>query len=57
MDILLKGIAAGIMGTIFMDVLNHLSARTGVIIKIEMSAMILKTKQNTRPLTNRLSIP
>ena len=36
MDIITKGLAAGIMGTIFMDILNHLSARTGIIIKIDI---------------------
>ena len=35
MNFIATGIAAGVLGTIVMDVLNHLFSRTGVIVKIE----------------------
>jgi len=36
MDLIVTGVAAGLLGTLAMDSLNHLFARTGVISKIEV---------------------
>ena len=36
MDLILTGVAAGVLGTLFMDCLNHLFARTGMISKIDV---------------------
>ena len=37
MDLLLTGIAAGVLGTLVMDLLNSLVARTGVFLKIDVA--------------------
>ena len=39
MNIILTGIIAGVLGTVAMDVLNHLFARTGMIIKIDVATI------------------
>ena len=39
MDIILIGIIAGILGTMTMDILNHLFSRTGIILKIEVGVI------------------
>jgi hypothetical protein len=36
MDLIAKGVVAGVLGTLLMDSLNHLLARTGMISKIEV---------------------
>jgi uncharacterized membrane protein YeaQ/YmgE (transglycosylase-associated protein family) len=36
MDLIVTGVAAGVLGTIAMDALNHLFARTGLILKIDV---------------------
>ena len=36
MELLLRGIVVGVLGTVVMDVLNHLVARTGLLAKIEV---------------------
>ena len=36
MDLIIAGIVAGAFGTITMDILNHLVARTGMILKIDV---------------------
>ena len=36
MDIIAKGITAGILGTLMMDTLNYLFSRAGMILKIEV---------------------
>ena len=36
MELIVKGILAGVLGTLIMDSLNHLFARIGVISKIDM---------------------
>lgn len=36
MDLVFTGVVAGVLGTISMDLLNHLFARTGVILKIDV---------------------
>ncbi len=36
MDLLISGIVAGIIGTLVMDLLNNLVARTGVFLKIDV---------------------
>ncbi len=36
MDIIVTGVVAGILGTLAMDVLNHLFARTGMILRIDV---------------------
>ena len=36
MDLIAKGIVAGVLGTVVMDALNHLFARLGIILKIEV---------------------
>ena len=36
MDLLVTGVLAGVLGTLTMDSLNHLFARTGVIVKIDV---------------------
>jgi len=36
MDLVLTGIAAGVLGTIAMDLLNHLFARAGIILRIDV---------------------
>ena len=36
MDLIVAGIGAGVLGTIVMDALNHLFARTGMLSKIEV---------------------
>ena len=37
MDLLLTGIVAGVLGTLAMDLLNNLVARTGVFLKIDVA--------------------
>ena len=37
MDIIIEGIVAGVLGTIAMDLLNHLFARIGLILKIDVA--------------------
>ena len=37
MDIVVTGVAAGALGTLVMDILNHLFARTGILLKIDMT--------------------
>jgi hypothetical protein len=39
MNIVLTGVAAGILGTLVMDSLNHIFSRTGMLLKID-KAMI-----------------
>ena len=39
MHYLMTGIAAGLLGTLAMDGLNHLFARTGMILKIDVEAI------------------
>lgn len=36
MDLIVKGVVAGVVGTFVMDSMNHLFARTGMISKIDM---------------------
>jgi len=36
MDLVVTGVVAGVLGTLVMDSLNHLLARTGMLIKIDM---------------------
>jgi hypothetical protein len=36
MDLIVTGIVAGVLGTLVMDSLNHLFARTGMLSKIDM---------------------
>ena len=36
MDLLLTGIVAGVLGTLVMDFLNHVFARTGLLLRIDM---------------------
>ena len=36
MDLIVTGVLAGVLGTLVMDLLNHLFARTGMISKIEV---------------------
>ena len=36
MDLIVTGVVAGVLGTLLMDSLNHLFARTGVISKIDV---------------------
>ena len=36
MDLIITGIVAGVLGTLMMDSLNHLFARTGMLSKIDM---------------------
>ena len=36
MNLIAAGIAAGVLGTIVMDLGNHLGARTGVLLKIDV---------------------
>jgi uncharacterized membrane protein YeaQ/YmgE (transglycosylase-associated protein family) len=36
MDIIVTGVVAGVLGTLVMDSLNHLFARTGMLSKIDM---------------------
>ncbi len=36
MDTIVTGVAAGVLGTIVMDSLNHLFSRTGMILKIDV---------------------
>jgi uncharacterized membrane protein YeaQ/YmgE (transglycosylase-associated protein family) len=36
MDLIITGVAAGVLGTLMMDSLNHLFARTGMLSKIEV---------------------
>jgi hypothetical protein len=36
MDLVITGILAGVLGTIAMDLLNHLLARTGLILRIDV---------------------
>ena len=36
MDLVVTGVVAGVLGTLVMDFLNHLCARTGMISKIEV---------------------
>ena len=39
MDLIVTGVAAGMLGTSAMDSLNHLSARTGMLSKIDMGML------------------
>ena len=36
MNLILTGVAAGVLGTLVMDSLNHLFSRTGVLLKIDI---------------------
>ena len=36
MDIIVTGVVAGVLGTLVMDLLNHLFSRVGLILKIDM---------------------
>ena len=36
MDLIVTGVVAGVLGTLVMDSLNHLFARTGMLLKIDM---------------------
>lgn len=36
MDLVVTAVAAGVLGTLVMDILNHLAARTGYILKIDV---------------------
>ncbi len=36
MDLVVTGVVAGVLGTLVMDSLNHLFARTGMLLKIDM---------------------
>ena len=36
MDLVVTGVVAGVLGTVVMDSLNHLFARTGMLLKIDM---------------------
>jgi len=36
MDLIVTGIVAGVLGTLVMDFLNHLFARTGMLLKIDV---------------------
>ena len=36
MDLVVMGVVAGVLGTLVMDFLNHLFARTGMLLKIDM---------------------
>ena len=36
MDLIVTGVLAGVLGTLMMDSLNHLFARTGMLLKIDM---------------------
>jgi hypothetical protein len=37
MDLIVTGVAAGVLGTLVMDGLNHLLARTGILLRIEIA--------------------
>ncbi len=37
MDLVVKGIVAGVLGTLAMDLMNNLVARTGVLLKIDVA--------------------
>jgi uncharacterized membrane protein YeaQ/YmgE (transglycosylase-associated protein family) len=37
MDLIVLGVVAGVLGSLTMDVSNHLLARTGVLVKIDLS--------------------
>jgi len=37
MDLMLTAVAVGVLGTIMMDILNHLFARAGIVLKIDLS--------------------
>ncbi|MBW2219686.1 MAG: DUF2938 family protein, partial [Deltaproteobacteria bacterium] len=39
MDLIVTGVLVGVLGTIAMDLLNHLFARFGVIIKIDVGTI------------------
>lgn len=39
MDLIITGVAAGVLGTLMMDSLNHLLARTGILIKIDVATI------------------
>ncbi len=39
MDLIITGVVAGVLGTLAMDSLNNLSARTGKILKIEVGGI------------------
>ena len=36
MDLIVTGLVAGLLGTLLMDILNHLFSRTGMILRIEV---------------------
>ena len=42
MDLLAKGIVTGVFGTLAMDLLNFLFARTGILVKIDVAMAVLK---------------
>jgi hypothetical protein len=39
MDLVVAGIAAGVLGTIVMDLLNHLFSRSGLILRIDIGGI------------------
>jgi hypothetical protein len=39
MDLIVTGVAAGVLGTLVMDTFNYLFARTGMLLKIDMSML------------------
>jgi len=46
MELILKGILAGVLGTLIMDSLNLLFARIGMISKIDVSIIGIELKQD-----------
>ena len=40
MDLIVTGVVAGVLGTIMMDILNHLFARAGIVIRIDLSMIV-----------------
>jgi len=39
MNLIISGIVAGVIGTMFMDLMNNLVARTGLLLKIDMALL------------------
>lgn len=39
MDLIVKGVITGVLGTLVMDALNHLFARTGILLKIDVATI------------------
>lgn len=37
MNLIVSGVAAGVLGTVVMDLFNHLLARTGLLLKIDLA--------------------